>query len=40
MTKEEKRTNKILQTITIKLGNHYKVGLLWKENNPILNYKV
>ena len=38
MTKEEKKTIKILETATTKRGNHYEVGLLWKENNPILNY--
>ena len=38
MTKEEKRTIKILDTATTKIGNHYKIGLLRKENNRILNY--
>ena len=38
MTKEEKKGIKILETTTTKRGNHYKVRLLWKENNPILNY--
>ena len=38
MTKEEKRTIKILETATTKIGNHYKIGQLRKENNRILNY--
>ena len=38
MTKEEKKGIKILETTTTKRGNCYKVRLLWKENNPILNY--
>ena len=37
MTKK-KKTIKILETTTTKRGNRYEVGLLWKENNPILNY--
>ena len=38
MTKEEKKAIKNLKTTTTKRGNLYKDGLLWKENNPILNY--
>ena len=38
MTKEEKKAIKILETTTTKRANRYKVGLLWKESNPILNY--
>ena len=38
MIKEEKRAVKILETTTAKIGNHYEVGLLWKESNPILRY--
>ena len=38
MTKEEQKAIKILETTKTKRGNRYKVGLLWKGNNPILNY--
>ena len=38
MTKEEQKAIKILEATKTKRGNRYKVGLLWKGNNPILNY--
>ena len=38
ITKEEKRTAKILETTTAKIENHCEVGILWKEKNHILNY--
>ena len=35
---KKKKAIKILETTTTKRGNHFDTGLLWKENNPILNY--